>query len=194
MVQICILAFKFHSLDFLSHMSKNCSRPGTLHLQYRYHVFVPIVIKFCKSLGSLYHRHRPATRIHRGGPLSSAMRGRPMRPNTGATMRASRSSTQSGREWSCPSWSGSGSSPQPSQNWVSFKFSNQHIFENWTKSTACFESYHPYISFTSRFIIDKFMSNLKILALLLMMRKITLEVKFDEKHVHGLIIQNLTEL
>ncbi len=30
----------------------------------------------------------------------------------------------------------------------------------------------------------KFPSNLKILALLLMMRKITLEVKFDEKYVH----------
>jgi hypothetical protein len=35
-----------------------------------------------------------------------------------------------------------------------------------------------------RFIYIKFPSNLKILALLLMMRKITLEVKFDEKYVH----------
>ncbi len=33
------------------------------------------------------------------------------------------------------------------------------------------------------FIYIKFPSNLKILALLLMMRKITLEVKFDEKDV-----------
>jgi hypothetical protein len=35
---------------------------------------------------------------------------------------------------------------------------------------------------------DKFTSNLKIFALLLMMRKITLEVKFDEKHVYHPII------
>ncbi len=34
-----------------------------------------------------------------------------------------------------------------------------------------------------RFIFIKFPSNLKILALLLMMRKITLEVKFYEKYV-----------
>jgi hypothetical protein len=33
---------------------------------------------------------------------------------------------------------------------------------------------------SSRFIYNKFTSNLKILALLLMMQKITLEVKFDE--------------
>jgi hypothetical protein len=37
---------------------------------------------------------------------------------------------------------------------------------------------------SSRFIYNKFTSNLKILALLLMMWKITLEVKFDEKYVH----------
>ncbi len=36
---------------------------------------------------------------------------------------------------------------------------------------------------SSRFIYNKFTSNLKILALLLMVRKITLEVKFDEKYV-----------
>ncbi len=41
---------------------------------------------------------------------------------------------------------------------------------------------------SSRFIYNKFTSNLKILALLLMMRKITLEVKFDEKYVHYLKI------
>jgi hypothetical protein len=41
---------------------------------------------------------------------------------------------------------------------------------------------------SSRFICNKFTSNLKILALLLMMRKITLEVKFDEKFVHILKI------
>jgi hypothetical protein len=35
-----------------------------------------------------------------------------------------------------------------------------------------------------RFINDKFTSNLKIFAVLLMMRKITLEVKFDEMFVH----------
>ncbi len=35
---------------------------------------------------------------------------------------------------------------------------------------------------------NKFPWNLKILALLLMMRKITLVVKFDEKYVHNLII------
>ena len=45
---------------------------------------------------------------------------------------------------------------------------------------------------SSRFIYNKFTSNLKILALLLMMWKITLEVKFDEKFpykekVHGLL-------
>ena len=37
-------------------------------------------------------------------------------------------------------------------------------------------------------IYIKFPSNLKILALLLMMRKITLEVKFDEKYVYVLKI------
>jgi hypothetical protein len=37
---------------------------------------------------------------------------------------------------------------------------------------------------SSRFIYNKFTSNLKILALLFMMRKITLEVKFVEKYVH----------
>jgi hypothetical protein len=36
---------------------------------------------------------------------------------------------------------------------------------------------------SSRFICNKFTSNLKILALLLIMRNITLEVKFDEKYV-----------
>ncbi len=35
-----------------------------------------------------------------------------------------------------------------------------------------------------RFIYIKFPSNLKILALLFMMRNITQEVKFDEKYVH----------
>jgi hypothetical protein len=39
-----------------------------------------------------------------------------------------------------------------------------------------------------RFISNKFMSNLKIFALLLMMRKITLVVKFDENYVHFPII------
>ncbi len=37
---------------------------------------------------------------------------------------------------------------------------------------------------SSRFITNKFTSNLKIFALLLMMRNITLVVKFDEKYVH----------
>ncbi len=43
---------------------------------------------------------------------------------------------------------------------------------------------------SSRFIFNKFTSNLKILqvALLLMMRKITLEVKFDEMYVYVLKI------
>ncbi len=41
---------------------------------------------------------------------------------------------------------------------------------------------------SSRFIYNKFTSNLKILALLSMMRKITLEVKFDEKCVDVLKI------
>ncbi len=41
---------------------------------------------------------------------------------------------------------------------------------------------------SSRFIKNKFMSNLKIFALLLLMRKITLVVKFDEKYVDGPII------
>ncbi len=41
---------------------------------------------------------------------------------------------------------------------------------------------------SSRFINNKFPSNLKIFALLLMMRKITLVAKFDEKYVSGLII------
>jgi hypothetical protein len=41
---------------------------------------------------------------------------------------------------------------------------------------------------SSRFINNKFTSNLKIFALLLVMRKITLVVKFEEKYVHGLII------
>jgi hypothetical protein len=44
---------------------------------------------------------------------------------------------------------------------------------------------------SSCFIYNKFTSNLKILALLLMMRKITLEVKFDEKYVHSLKISSL---
>ncbi len=39
-----------------------------------------------------------------------------------------------------------------------------------------------------RFIYIKFPSNFKILALLLMMRKITLELKIDEKYVHVLKI------
>jgi hypothetical protein len=41
---------------------------------------------------------------------------------------------------------------------------------------------------SSRFIKNKFTSNLKILALLLLMRKIMLVVKYDEKHVQGSII------
>jgi hypothetical protein len=41
---------------------------------------------------------------------------------------------------------------------------------------------------SSRCISNKFTSNLKIVALLLMMQKITLEVKFDEKYVHVLKI------
>ncbi len=41
---------------------------------------------------------------------------------------------------------------------------------------------------SSRCISNKFMPNLKILALLLMMQKITLEVKFDGKYVHVLKI------
>ncbi len=40
-----------------------------------------------------------------------------------------------------------------------------------------------------RFIYIKFPSNLKILALLLMMRKITLEVKFDEKYVQYILLK-----
>jgi hypothetical protein len=39
-----------------------------------------------------------------------------------------------------------------------------------------------------RFIYNKFTLNLKILALLLMMRKITLVVKFYKKYVHDFII------
>ncbi len=41
---------------------------------------------------------------------------------------------------------------------------------------------------SSRCINNKFTSNLKILALLLMKRKIMREVKFDEKYVHFLKI------
>ncbi len=40
----------------------------------------------------------------------------------------------------------------------------------------------------THFFYIKFLSNFKILALLLMMRKIMLEVKFDEKYVHVLKI------
>jgi hypothetical protein len=40
----------------------------------------------------------------------------------------------------------------------------------------------------SSHINNKFMSNLKIFALLLMMRKITQVVKFEKKYVHGPII------
>ncbi len=43
---------------------------------------------------------------------------------------------------------------------------------------------------SSHFINNKFTSNLKILALLLMMRKIALVVKFSEKYVHNLIIEH----
>ncbi len=39
-----------------------------------------------------------------------------------------------------------------------------------------------------------FMLDLKILALLLMMRKITLVVKFDKKYVYGFIILELTQV
>ncbi len=41
---------------------------------------------------------------------------------------------------------------------------------------------------SSRFICNKFTSNFNILALLVMMRKITLEVQFDEKYVLDLKI------
>ncbi len=44
---------------------------------------------------------------------------------------------------------------------------------------------------SSRFITNKFTSNLRIFALLLMMRNITLVEKFDEKCVDGLTIWNL---
>jgi hypothetical protein len=43
---------------------------------------------------------------------------------------------------------------------------------------------------SSRFITNKFTSNLRIYALLLMMRNITLVEKFDEKCVHGPTIWN----
>jgi hypothetical protein len=43
---------------------------------------------------------------------------------------------------------------------------------------------------SSRFLCNKFTSNLNILALLVMMRKITLEVQFDEKYVHDLKIKH----
>ncbi len=41
---------------------------------------------------------------------------------------------------------------------------------------------------SSRFIKNKFTSNLNIFALLLLMRKITLVVKYDKKYVHDSII------
>jgi hypothetical protein len=40
---------------------------------------------------------------------------------------------------------------------------------------------------SSRFICNKFTSNLKILALLLMTRKFTLVVKIDKKYVHDFL-------
>ncbi len=43
---------------------------------------------------------------------------------------------------------------------------------------------------SSRFITNKFTSNLRIFALLLMMQNITLGEKFDEKCVHGSTIWN----
>ncbi len=44
---------------------------------------------------------------------------------------------------------------------------------------------HVGLKKSSRFVYNKFTSNLKILALPVTMRKITLEVKFDEKYVHA---------
>jgi hypothetical protein len=46
---------------------------------------------------------------------------------------------------------------------------------------------------SSHFINNKFTSNLKFFTLLLMMRKITLVVKFDEKYVHCSIYKLLCQ-
>jgi hypothetical protein len=65
----------------------------------------------------------------------------------------------------------------------------QHSLNLRFSSMFCIESKTVHVGAEKIITVyDKYTSNLKIFALLLMMRKITLVVKFDEKHVYGSII------